>query len=282
MSKKIFFTTAIILTLSFSLIGCGKEVEVPEVEQGQVELDKDHLKNMLIEYVNEDISSNSGFTITNYSGELNDDCITTINAYSHGTEIAYTYDPELNLDIYKRAIGTYWYDRDERLWYQDRTANGEYIQSKITDFIERLDSLTQIIEVCDDEVFNATNCYVLKSYIEGYENYTYYYITQDDYTLIGTKQENGIDPTYYSLISYKAEISLPKEAGTAETVDYNEYLMKKDGIYDIYQQLWGETESNTDEYEENSEEITTETETETTESEIENEEVVEENNKTTE
>lgn len=197
----------------------------------------------MIEYANEDLASNSNFTVSFYYNEPSEENLDSIFGYNGANGFAYSYEPEANLDVYKRTVGTYWYDRDDKLWYRDDSVLDEDIPNSLHELIERLDVLKYKFELSDEKVFNATNCYVLTATIEGLESYTEYYITKDTYTLIGTKQQlTQEDIPFYALINYDSNIELPDAAKNAENASYSEYLNKKTNneYLEIYQSLFGE------------------------------------------
>lgn len=238
----------------FTLTGCKKEEVQEEIIQGEVAIDKNYLTSLLMEHINEDLTSTTNFSVSFYSDKLSEENLQFITAYSARSGFAYYYSPKLNADVYQRSMGTYWYDKGEKLWYHDNSVIREGTANSLTNFVRKLDLLKYRVELGEEEVFNSTNCYVLlvttdktnETPIAELEKYTKYYITKDTYTLLGTMQQiSKIESPLYSLISYDAMIELPEAAKQAEKKEYNDFVISKadDNFYKLYTLIFGEKAS---------------------------------------
>lgn len=215
MRKKILIIFFMILISAFSLTGCKKEEIPEEIKQGEMSLDETHIISLLQENINKTLSETRSCCINTYKDELSSStlyCEIKINKKSDFLYINNTYNG--GIEEYYCNNFHYWKDKENKWYYDIPEISEEY---NIKNFISLIENNYEK-ELLEDEIFNSINCYVLKVIIptDNKEKIINYYVSKDEYSLVGTKENNLI-----SLIDYSCDFEREEDLNNATRKNLN-------------------------------------------------------------
>lgn len=221
--KRKFIILGFALIVSLSCIGCGKTNNVVEdVQQGDMEMPEERFIEILSENINNSIEKNTDFTLSIYEDELNTDNLFITYKYTTYDMILNTYYHDTGLDVYDKTTIKYWVDPVTRLTYVDTSYNREE-NVRITNFIPLTNIINNNLGLGDEKIVNAVNCYTLVATLD--DGYIEYYISKDEYILIGAKfVDLKTNKEIYKIINYSATVQVPDSAMEAIRKSYSEYL----------------------------------------------------------
>ena len=225
-NKKILF---IIPCLIFSslFVGCSHKEEPKEI-QTETKIDENELKNTLSKAINDNLKSSSNFLLNYYDNELKSSNLISKYGYSGFSGTYYVLDEEHNIESYYTSGYAYIYNKDEQLWYKC-SVNEPITYQYLTDYIPQINSITSKLTIKEDEQFNSTNCYVLNASNESCSEQIDYFVTKDDFQLLGIRIIDGKEKTYVT-INYDNSLKIPDAALSGEENNYYILMNKFTGM----------------------------------------------------